>query len=210
MLRVERITLREIRLPLKEPFRISSGLVSERRICLLQLTSPEGITGWSESVAGEQPNYSDETIDTAWLAIREWVAPRILKHELEGPETVHAILERDFRGHRMAKAAVEMGCWELAARLCGRSLSFLLGGTRDKVVTGISLGIQASPEALVRRARTALEQGYRKIKLKIAPGADVPYVRAVRDDLGHAAHLMVDAISAYTLAVDELRERHIH
>ena len=154
MLSVARIILREIRLPLKEPFRISSGLVTERRICLLELTSPQGVTGWSECVAGEQPNYSDETIDTAWLAIREWVAPRILKQELEGPEIVHAILERDFRGHRMAKAAVEMGCWELAARLCGRPLAALLGGTRERIVTGISLGIQASPEALVRRART--------------------------------------------------------
>src|SRR5881394_46725 len=116
MLSVERITLREIRLPLKEPFRISSGLVSERRICLLQLTSSDGVTGWSECVAGEAPNYSDETIDTAWFAMRAWVAPRILKQELEGPEIVHAILERDFRGHRMAKAAVEMGCWEPCAR----------------------------------------------------------------------------------------------
>jgi len=204
MLRIDRIALREIRLPLQEPFRISSGLVSERRICLLELTSSEGITGWSECVAGEQPNYSDETIDTAWLAIREWVAPRILKQELEGPEIVHAILDRDFRGHRMAKAAVEMGCWELAARLCGRSLSYLLGGTRDRVVTGISLGIQASPDALVRRARAAVEQGYQKIKLKIAPGADVAYVRAVRDDLGPATHLMVDANSAYTLNDAEL------
>ncbi|HMH83006.1 MAG TPA: o-succinylbenzoate synthase [Gemmatimonadales bacterium] len=204
MLCVERITLREIRLPLKEPFRISSGLCTERRICLLELTSTGGVTGWSECVAGEQPNYSDETIDTAWFALREWVAPRILRQELDGPETVHAILARDFRGHRMAKAAVEMGCWELAARLCGRPLSTLLGGTRDRIVTGISLGLQASPEALVRRARLAVEQGYRKIKLKIAPGADVAYVRAVRHALGPAVHLMVDANSAYTLDDAEL------
>jgi len=204
MLCISRITLREIRLPLKEPFRISSGLCTERRICLLELTSSDGITGWSECVAGEQPNYSDETIDTAWLAIREWVAPRILGQELERPELVHGILARDFRGHRMAKAAVEMGCWELAARLCDRPLSLLLGGTRERIVTGISLGIQEGPAALVRRARAAVEQGYRKIKVKIAPGADVPYVRAVRDALGPDVHLMVDANSAYTLDDVEL------
>jgi O-succinylbenzoate synthase len=206
MLRVERITLREIRLPLKEPFRISSGLCTERRICLLELTSADGVTGWSECVAGEQPNYSDETIDTAWFALREWVAPRILRQELDGPEAVRAILARDFRGHRMAKAAVEMGCWELSARLCGRPLSALLGGTRDRILTGISLGLQASPEALVRRARAAVEQGYKKIKLKIAPGADVPYVRAVRETLGPppGVQLMVDANSAYTLDDAEL------
>jgi o-succinylbenzoate synthase len=204
MLRVARITLREIRLPLKEPFRISSGLCTERRICLLELTSADGVTAWSECVAGEQPNYSDETIDTAWLALREWVAPRILRQELEGPEIVHAILARDFRGHRMAKAAVEMGCWELAARLCGRPLSALLGGTRERIVTGISLGLQASPQALVQRARAAVDQGYKKIKLKIAPGADTPYVRAVREALGADVHLMVDANSAYTLDDAEL------
>ena len=201
MLCVRRITLREIRLPLKEPFRISSGVSTERRICLLELESANGggLTGWSECVAGEQPNYSDETIDTAWFAIRAWVAPRILGRELEAPGEVHGILARDFRGHRMAKAAVEMGCWELAARLRDCPLSVLLGGTRERIVTGISLGIQDSPEGLVRRARVALEQGYRKIKVKIAPGRDVAYVRAVRDALGPDVHLAVDANSAYTL-----------
>src|ERR1051326_2292548 len=181
------------------PHLVRSPERGAQRICLLHLTSSDGVPAWSECVAGEQPNYSDETIDTAWLAIRAWVAPRILKQQLEGPEIVHAILERDFRGHRMAKAAVEMGCWELFARSCGRPLSALLGGTRERIVTGISLGIQASPEALVRRARAAVEQGYRKIKLKIAPGADVPYVRAVREALGPQVHLMVDANSAYKL-----------
>ena len=136
MLCVRRITLREIRLPLKEPFRISSGVSTERRICLLELESADGggPTGWSECVAGEQPNYSDETIDTAWFAIRAWVAPRILGRELGGPGEVHGIVARDFRGHRMAKAAVEMGCWELAARLRNCPLSVLLGGARERIV----------------------------------------------------------------------------
>ena len=204
MLRVDRIVLREIRLPLKEPFRISSGVVSERRIALLELHHPDGIVGWSECVAGEQPNYSDETIDTAWLALREWIAPRILGRALEGPQVVHELLARDFRGHRMAKAAVEMGCWELSARLCDVSLATLLGGTRDRIVTGISIGLQESADALVERARAALAQGYRKIKLKIAPGRDVAYVRAVREALGPDVHLMADANSAYTLADAEL------
>src|SRR6266568_4500924 len=130
MLSVERITLREIRLPLKEPFRISSGLVSERRICLLQLTSSDGVTGWSECVAPEQPNYSPETIDTAWLAIRSWVAPRVLGHTFEQPDEVFPALERDFRGHLMAKAAVEMAMWALDAARRGLPLAIRLGGTR--------------------------------------------------------------------------------
>ena len=108
---IDRITLREIRLTLKEPFRISSGLVQERRIALLELTDRDGVTAWSECVAFQLPNYTSETIDTAWLAIREWLAPRILGRELAGPEAVHAVLDKDVRGHNMAKAAVEMGCW---------------------------------------------------------------------------------------------------
>jgi O-succinylbenzoate synthase len=207
MLRIERIVLREIRLTLREPFRISSGVVSERRVFLLELSEADGAVVWAECVAGENPNYSPETVDTAWYAIREWVAPRVLGRSLDGPEVVHDVLERDFRGHNMAKAAVEMGCWAVAAEKLGTSLSQLLGGTRDRVPTGISIGIQANPEALVDRAEHALAAGYRKIKLKIQPGADVPFVRAVREALGADVHLMADANSAYTLAdVDHLQK----
>ena len=199
MFRIERIVLREIRLPLKEPFRISSGVVSERRIALLELLATDGTVGWSECVAGEQPNYSSETIDTAWLAMREWLAPRVLGRSYDGPQTVFAALDRSVCGHNMAKAAIEMGCWDVAARQANLPLSKLLGGARDRVATGISIGIQENPEALAERARAAYEQGYRKIKVKIQPGADVDYVRAVRRELGPAVHLMADANSAYTL-----------
>jgi O-succinylbenzoate synthase len=103
----------------------------------------------------------------------------------------------------MAKAAVEMGAWEVAARAEGVSLSKKLGGTRDRIRVGISLGIQASPEILVEKARAALERGYRKVKIKIKPGTDVEYVRAVREALGPEAPLMADANNAYTLADTE-------
>ena len=196
---VDRITLREIRLSLKEPFRIWSGLVQERRIALLELTDRDGASVMSECVAFHQPNYSPETIDTAWLAIREWLAPRVLGRELAGPEHVHLLLEENIRGHNMAKAAIEMGCWGLAAEAAGVSLSSLLGGTRNWVPTGISLGLQSDPAALVARAQAAIAAGYRKIKVKIRPGQDVEYVHAVRDALGAGIGLMADANSAYTL-----------
>ncbi|MGH7615972.1 MAG: o-succinylbenzoate synthase, partial [Gemmatimonadaceae bacterium] len=157
MLEIESITLREIRLPLKEPFRISSGVVSERRICLVELASAGGVTGWSECVAGEQPNYSAETIDTAWHAITEWLAPRILAAPIASASDVFAVLDRNIVGHNMAKAALEMGAWDVEARQRGVPLAMLLGGTRDRVATGISIGIQANPAALVARARAALE-----------------------------------------------------
>lgn len=199
MLHVRHIDMREIRLPLREPFRISSGVVSERRMCLLELHGPDGVSEWAECVAFSRPNYSPETVDTAWLAIREWVAPRIVGTSFEGPEDVHEALERDFRGHNMAKAAVEMGAWALAARLEGRSLAERLGGNRERIATGISLGIQESPEHLVEKARSALAEGYRKVKIKIEPGHDVAWVRAVREAVGPDAGLMADANSAYTL-----------
>ena len=200
MLHIKRITLREIRLALKEPFRISSGIMTERRICLLEIEDASGVIGWSECVADEKPNYSPETIDTCWFAIREWLAPRVLDRRIEKPELVYDILEENIRGHSMAKAAIEMGSWELASRINGIPLSKQLGGTRDRVITGISIGIQATPEALVERAKKAHAAGYRKIKLKIQPGSDVQFVRAVREALGADVHLMADANSAYTIA----------
>ena len=95
MLQIEQITLREIRLALREPFRISSGVCTERRIALLELTDASGAVGWSECVAGEEPNYSPETIDTAWFAITEWIAPRVLGREFAHPREIHPFLERD-------------------------------------------------------------------------------------------------------------------
>ena len=199
MIQLRKITLREIRLTLREPFRISSGVVSERRIALLELEDVNGVTAWSECVAGEQPNYSPETIDTAWLAIQQWVAPRVLGQSFARAADIYAVLQEDVRGHEMAKAAVEMGGWELEARLRGVSLSKLIGGTQTSVPVGVSLGIQRTPEAIVERAVRAANEGYRKIKLKIGPGSDIEFVKAVRAALP-SGHLMADANNAYSLA----------
>ena len=206
-LRLARVELREIRLPLVEPFRISSGVCTERRILLLRLEDASGVVGWSECVAGEQPNYSAETIDTAWLAIREWLAPRLLGVELARPGDADARLQANVVGHPMAKAALEMGTWDVAARLAGVPLARLLGGTRERVEVGISLGIQASPEALAERAARAKAEGYRRVKVKIEPGADVAYVAAAREAVGEGFPLSVDANSAYHVsfgAMDDL------
>ena len=197
---LDRLTLREIRLALKEPFRISSGMVHDRRILLLELTDRDGASAWSECVALPLPNYSPETIDTAWLAIREWLAPRVLGRTFNGPAEIHAVLEENVRGHNMAKATLEMGCWGLESTIRSVPLSTLLGGTRDRVPTGISLGIQAQPSMLVERAQAAVAAGYRKIKLKIQPGQDIAFVRAVRAALGPDIGIMADANAAYTIA----------
>lgn len=198
MIRIQEISLHEIRLPLKEPFRISSGLCTERRIMLLKVRDAEGVTVWSECVAGEYPNYASETIDTAWVVISEYVAPRVFGVEFEQAAHVHPALERNFRGHNMAKAAIEMASWALVAEREGMPLARLLGGTRTEIASGISIGIQASPEALVERVGRALADGYRKIKLKIEPGHDIEFLQAVRTAYPDAP-LMADANNAYTL-----------
>lgn len=198
-MQIERMELREIRLRLREPFRISSGVVEERRILLLELHDRSGASEWAECVAGELPNYSYETIDTAWMAIEQWLAGRVIGRRIGDPAEVHGLLESNISGHNMAKAAVEMGCHGLAARMSGKSLSSSIGGEREKVATGISIGIQKSSDALVERALRAVRDGYRKIKVKIQPGSDVEFVRAVRESLPRDTELMADANSAYRI-----------
>jgi O-succinylbenzoate synthase len=198
---VHEIELREIRLRLVEPFRISSGETWDRRILLLRLAGGDDAgrtaVAWGECVAGEYPSYGYETIDTARLAIREWLAPRLLGRPFGHPREVFGLLDRNLRGHRMAKAALEMASWELAARLAGEPLAGLLGGERRQVATGVSLGIQDSPEDLAAKGLAALERGYRKVKAKIRPGEDREYLAALRRGLGPDAPLAVDANTAY-------------
>ena len=199
MIHLDRVVLREIRLPLREPFRISSGVMSERRILLLELFDTEGVSTWSECVVDDAPNYSYETLDTAWPTIVRFLAPRLLGRAVEAPGEVHDILSRDVRGHNMAKAALEMGSWAIAATKAGLPLARMLGGTRERIATGISLGIQKDEATLIARASDALAAGYKKVKIKISPGRDIEWIAAVRTAVGDAAHLMADANNAYTL-----------
>lgn len=209
MIHIQSITLREIRLPLREPFIISSGAQHLRRILLVELIDADGHTSWSECVAQELPNYSCETIDTARHAMTEWLIPILLKRDLE-PTDVAGLLDRHVRGHRMAKATLEMGAWALQAEKLDAPLCRLLGGTREQVEVGISIGLQETSDELVDKARRYLAEGYRKIKMKIKPGFDVDYLTPVREALGDAA-LAADANAAYgindlsvLLAIDEL------
>ena len=207
MLRIEKFALREIHLPLREPFAISSGTQSLRRIGLLEITDADGAVACSECVASEEPNYSPETVETAWHAIREWIAPLVRGREFQDPAAIHTLLLRHIRGHQMARAAIEMASWGLLAQRNEVSLASLLGGTRQEIATGISVGIQSSPETLVDKARGYLEHGYRKLKMKIKPGADFEYVAAVREEFGSQAPLMADANNAYRLQDLELLQR---
>jgi o-succinylbenzoate synthase len=196
-MRIESVALHQIRLPLKSAFMTSLGTQIDRP-CLIVTISADGLVGYGECVAGEGPWYSYETVETAWHIMRDFLIGRLLGATVDDPASVWALFA-PVRGHNMAKAALEMACWDLAAKARGVSLAQLLGGERDRVAVGASVGLQDSPEALVRAVDAYLAEGYGRIKIKIAPGHDRADVAAVR-----AAHpqapLQVDANAAYTLA----------
>ncbi len=199
MLELKKVTLREIQLPLVEPFTISSGTESMRRIALLEVEDQDGFIGWGECVAGVFPNYNAEAIDTAWVALRDWIFPLVLGVSFHKPADIYPMLRDRIRGHEMARASVEMAAWDLWAHRKEVSLSRLLGGERDKVATGISVGIQDTPAILVEKVGGYIEEGYKKIKIKIKPGYDLAYVAAVKEAYGDRVSFMVDANNAYTL-----------
>jgi len=203
-MRIDSAELREIPLRLREYFEISSGGKQDRRILLLTLTG-EGMEGWGECVAGEDPGYSSETTETAWHVLTDFILPRIVGRDASGPEDVLAPVSW-IRGHRMAKASVEMASWDLAARMDGVSLSRKLGGTRERVQVGVSVGLQKNDALLHEQVGRYVEAGYSRIKIKIKPGRDVAMLAGVRERFPDVP-LMADANSAYTLAdADRLAE----
>ena len=197
---IERISLREIALPLREPFATTHGTVENRRLLLLHLRDGDGCSAFSECVALPEPGYSHETVDTAFEAIGAEIVPRVLGRLFDGPADLHESLVADFPGHAMARAAVEMGAWGLEAERRGISLARLLGGQRERIEAGVALGIQPDTETLVDRVRRAVGAGYRRIKLKIRPGDDLEPLTAAREAAGDGFQLSADANSAYTLA----------
>lgn len=196
-MKITRACLREIPLRLKEYFEISSGGKQDRRILLLTLEG-EGLEGWGECVVGEDPSYSYETTETAWHLLTDFILPAVVGREAEGPEDVLAPVSW-IRGHRMAKAAVEMAAWDLAARMDGVSLSTKLGGVRDRVTVGVSVGLQKTDEALHEKVAGYVDAGYSRVKIKIKPGRDVEMLAGLRERFPDVP-FMADANSAYTLA----------
>jgi O-succinylbenzoate synthase len=171
LLKVEAITLRELQMPLVHFFETSFGRTYSRRILLLTIHC-ESIDGWGECVAGEDPYYSSEWIESAWPTIKKYLAPAVLGKTLSSGRESVALLAR-VRGHRMAKAAVENAMWDAEAKQRNQPLWKLLGGTRREVECGVSIGIQDSIEQLLDRIGAELAAGYRRIKLKVKPGWDL-------------------------------------
>lgn len=195
-MRIERLRLRLIRLPLVAFFETSFGRVYDKTFILVSLED-DGVEGLGECVADVHPYYASETNTAVWHIIKEFIAPLVLGRSFKDPRHVFPALAR-IRGHNMAKAAVEMACWDLTARAQNVPLSRLLGGSRTAIPSGVSIGIQDSIEQLAEKITTELAAGYRRIKIKIKPGWDLAVVDAVRARFGPMP-LMVDANAAYTL-----------
>jgi O-succinylbenzoate synthase len=199
-MKLDSLTLYLIRLPLVTPFSTSFGSIDHKECVLVELRT-EGLVGYGESAVEHDPGYNYETTGTAWHILKDFVAPLIL-----GQDVVDAA---DFqrrvagiRGHRLAKAGVEMALWDLLGKRDGKSLTEMFGGVRDKVEVGVSIGIQESASALVRTAENYVAQGYNRLKIKIKPGRDVEDASAVRKAFPDI-RLQVDANSAYSLETSE-------
>jgi O-succinylbenzoate synthase len=193
-MKVQRITLREIRMSLVTPFETSFGRVTDRRILLVE-TDVDGISGWGECVAGEGPFYAPETVETAWHILRDFAWPLVKGREFESASEVWASLEK-IRGHNMAKGALESALWDAEARQRGIPLWKLLGGVRQEIPCGVSIGIKGTLEELVATVERELAAGYQRIKIKIKPGNDISPVERLRLQFPRIK-LMVDANSAY-------------
>ena len=195
-MRVDRVEIRILRLPLVAHFETSFGRQTDRAFVLVAVHE-DSVTGYGECVAMEAPLYSPETVETAWGVLRDHLVPRMLDRAVDHPADVHALF-RPVRGHHMAKAALEMAVWDLYAKQQDVPLSRLLGGTRPAIAAGVSIGIQDSLDELVERVGAELAAGYQRVKIKIKPGWDLDAVARVRAAFGPVP-LMVDANAAYTL-----------
>jgi O-succinylbenzoate synthase len=204
-IRIEQIRLREIRMPLVHFFETSFGRTTERRIVVVEAIA-DGVSGWGEVTCGENPFYNEEWTDAAWMIVRDYAGPRVLRHELGSAEEV-ADRFSHIRGHKMACGGVEAAVWDLEARRAGVPLArHIGGGAISEIACGVSIGIQNSVEQLLGLIEREISAGYQRIKIKIKPGWDVDVIGRVREAFPKI-RLMADANSAYTLRdADRLKE----
>ncbi len=193
---VSKIHLYHLQMRLQTPFETSFGRAQVRESILLEAHA-DRLVGYGECVADRDPGYSYETTGTAWIILRDFLIPAILNKDIQNPEDVQTYIEH-VRGHPMAKAGLEMVFWDLQGKNRGQSLQEMIGGRGDRVQVGVSVGIQESPDALVRVVEDYQSQGYGRVKIKIKPGRDVSDARSVRQAFPDL-RLQVDANSAYTL-----------
>jgi O-succinylbenzoate synthase len=196
-MRIERVELRQIQLPYVAPFETSGWRETGSHAVIVRVDA-EGVSGWGESPVGGAPFYNEENHNTVWTIAQDFLIPMLFQADIQKAEEAPAIFQR-VRGNRMAKSGLEFALWDLFGRMQGRSLAAMLGGTRNRVAVGVSVGIQKDIDTLIKVVGAYIEAGYQRIKLKIKPGWDIEPTRAVRTTWPKIA-LQVDANSIYHLA----------
>lgn len=196
-IQIKEVILHTIKMKLKTPFTTSFGTMSEKHVCLVEVIDESGLSGWGETVTSDEPYYNEETTFTATYILREFLIPKVMHQTIQHPADVHDMLAF-VRRHNIAKAALETAIWDVFAKKNNQSLAQLIGGKNTAIEVGKSIGIQRSPQELVERVGEYVEEGFKKIKVKIAPGYDLDYLDAVRSRFP-SIPLMADANSAYTL-----------
>jgi O-succinylbenzoate synthase len=195
-MKLDFIELRQINLPYLTPFETSFGQGLTNNSIIVKLVA-DGVVGWGESAVMDGPWYNEETSNSALVVMRDHLAPMLLAADLQQPQDADKVFA-PVRGNRLGRSGLEFAVWDLFAKMAGKSLSQMLGGTRDRVAVGVSVGIQKDIDTLLKVVGGYVEAGYARVKLKIKPGWDVEPTRAVRQAWPHLK-LQVDANSIYTL-----------
>ncbi|WP_155592348.1 o-succinylbenzoate synthase [Lysinibacillus cavernae] len=194
---INKISLQRIKLPLKSSFETSFGKVIEKDIIIVKVHGGDKV-GFAESVAMPFPIYNEETTGTVWHMLETYLIPKLLENEIQEPKDVSELFSY-IRRNNMAKAVLEMAIWDLYSKQKGQTLSTTLGGTRSEIEVGVSIGIENNIETLLNKVAGFIEDGYKKIKVKIKPGWDIAPLEAIRKNFGEQIPLMADANSCYSL-----------
>lgn len=209
-MRIREIILRHLKMKMKSPFSTSFGTMHDKEFLLLEAKTENGHIGWGESVAFDTPWYTEETVKTNWHMLEDFIIPAVLNKELDHPDQISNVLS-SIRKNNMAKSAIEGAVWDLFAKEKGISLTKALGGKKEKIEVGISIGIQKTIDELLQLIDRYTAEGYKRMKVKIKPGWDLEVIREIRKHFPNVP-LMADANSAYTLndiklfkAMDEYR-----
>lgn len=204
-MRIRSVTLHHIRLDLISPFVTSYGAYRERDTILVEMEDESGTVGWGECVAFTTPWYTEETVHTAWLIMQHFLIPILLGQHIEHPNVIPDIFAQVKR-HHMAKAGLETAAWDIYSKRQGMPLWKVLGGNKQEIEVGVAVGLQPTTDELYRKIASYLEEGYKRIKVKIKPGMDIDLIRGIREHFPDLP-LMADANSAYTLHDVELLQQ---
>ena len=196
-MKIKEIKLHQLLMTMKNPFTTSFGTQQKRFITIVEAIDEDGVSGFGECVSGEDPLYSEEFMDATLIALKKYFGPLVINKEISHPDEVWEIY-KPFKRNNMAKASIEGAVWDLYAKKKGITLSEAMGGTKKEVDVGVSLGLEDTDELLLERIGEKVEEGYKRIKVKIKPGRDVEMIRSIREVYPDIP-LMADANSAYTL-----------